>query len=268
MQTFIIGRDAGNQIVLDDKLVSRHHAQLTVLDNGQVMIKDLGSSNGTFVNGNRVTETNLNAGDIVKCGPVFLNWIQYTQVAPKEKKTDILMVAGKADEWNNKFLSFINPFLGTIDNGSFFRRVFGVIYVVIAILNILVPFYILFKAIDIGIFKAEGKYVLTFLLLWCVLALLCWFSFQLWWNRRDKVNHSSYAGAEFVATPVVAHFIQTFGEWYGILTGVLGFLMGLLSLVFSGSNDYSHYYSRNPLDDIFSMPFLYGSGWSLIFLVR
>ncbi len=77
MQTFNIGRDAGNQIVLNDSLVSRHHALLTLSDNGQVMIKDLGSSNGTFVNGNKITECYLNTGDVVKCGSVFLNWSQY-----------------------------------------------------------------------------------------------------------------------------------------------------------------------------------------------
>ena len=72
MQTFIIGRDASNHIVLNDKLVSRQHAKLTVSDIGQVAIKDLGSSNGTFVNGNRITESILKTGDIVKCGSVFL----------------------------------------------------------------------------------------------------------------------------------------------------------------------------------------------------
>ena len=41
------------------------------------MIKDLGSVNGTFVNGNRITECYLNAGDIVKCGALFLDWTQY-----------------------------------------------------------------------------------------------------------------------------------------------------------------------------------------------
>src|ERR1700735_4276699 len=81
MQTFVIGRDAGNQIVLNDKLVSRRHAQLTFLDSGQVTIKDLGSVNGTFVNGNRITECYLNAGDIVKCGSVFLDWTQYINSA-------------------------------------------------------------------------------------------------------------------------------------------------------------------------------------------
>ena len=68
MQTFIIGRDADNQIVLNEKLVSRHHAQLTILDNGLVKIKDLGSTNGTFVNGQRVTNAMAKNGDIVKVG--------------------------------------------------------------------------------------------------------------------------------------------------------------------------------------------------------
>ena len=273
MQTFIIGRDADNQIVLNDKLVSRHHAQLTILDNGQAMIKDLGSSNGTYVNGNRVTEVYLNSGDTVKCGPAFLNWTQYlntgnppVQHIPNQDKVDITVVAGKAQDINNKFLSFIMPFLKTIDNGSFFRRIFGWIYLAIAILNILIPFYVLFKAIDVGTFKAEGKFVLVFLILWLALALLCWFGFQLWWNRREKVIHSSYSGAEFTATPVLAHFIQTLGEWYGITIGVFGFMVGFLSLVFSGGNYNSDYYYRNPLNYFYDMPFQYGTGWILIFI--
>ena len=77
MQTFNIGRNAANEIVLDDKMVSRQHAQLIVLDNGQVTIKDLASSNGTFVNGNKIVESNLKAGDIVKCGNTFVKWAQY-----------------------------------------------------------------------------------------------------------------------------------------------------------------------------------------------
>lgn len=272
MQTFIIGRDADNQIVLNEKLVSRHHAQLTVLDNGLVMIKDLGSSNGTFINGNRVTEGYLNTGDVVKCGTVFLNWAPYVNTGatavhhiPSQESVDLTVVAGKAQDMNNKFLSFILPFLKTIDNGSFFRRIFGWIYLAIAIMNILIPCYALFKAIDNGVFKAEGKYVLLFIILWLAFALLCWFGFQLWWNRRDKVIESSYSGAEFAATPVLAHFIQTLGEWYGIITGAFGFLVGLLSLFFSGGNYYSDYY-RNPFNSFFSMPFQYGNGWTLIFL--
>lgn len=77
MQTFNIGRNTTNDIVLNDKMVSRQHAQLIVLENGQVSIKDLASSNGTFVNGNKITECNLKAGDIVKCGNTFVKWTQH-----------------------------------------------------------------------------------------------------------------------------------------------------------------------------------------------
>lgn len=77
MKTFSIGRDASNPIILNDNFVSRRHAELIISDNGQVMIKDLGSSNGTFVNGNRISECYIKPGDIVKCASVFLNWQQY-----------------------------------------------------------------------------------------------------------------------------------------------------------------------------------------------
>lgn len=258
MQIFNIGRDATNEIVLNDDLVSRHHAQLVIHDTGQAMIRDLGSSNGTFVNGNRITESYLHPGDVVKCGPVFLSWNQYVPDHPVERnRPDFTTVANKAKEWNNLFISFIRPFLATIDSGAFFRKVFSWIYVIIAILNILLPVYVLFKAIDEGIFSEEGKAVFTFLILWLAFALLCWFGFQLWWNRREKVIQSSYSGAEFAATPVLAHFIQTIGEWYGIIVGVLGFLSGLLSLLFG----YEDRYGRN------DFPMLLGDlGWSLIFL--
>lgn len=72
--TLSIGRDASNNIVLNDKMVSRKHAQLFIGADGRVQIKDLGSSNGTFVNGNKISEQVLSAGDIVKCGTTFLNW--------------------------------------------------------------------------------------------------------------------------------------------------------------------------------------------------
>jgi hypothetical protein len=58
-------------------MVSRQHAQIIVFDNGQVVIKDLGSSNGTFVNGNKINDFQLKPGDIVKCANVFLNWQQH-----------------------------------------------------------------------------------------------------------------------------------------------------------------------------------------------
>lgn len=90
MQIFDVGRNISNHIVLSDDMVSRQHAQLIALDTGQVIIKDLGSSNGTFVNGNRISECYLKPGDIVKCGSTFLQWSQYVSIkatAPDLPKT-------------------------------------------------------------------------------------------------------------------------------------------------------------------------------------
>ena len=84
----------GNDIVLDDNFVSRYHAQLIIYDNGLVAIKDLGSSNGTFVNGNRITERNLEKGDIVKCGEAFFNWLQY--VEPQMHQANEMGYSGSA----------------------------------------------------------------------------------------------------------------------------------------------------------------------------
>ncbi|HTE20736.1 MAG TPA: FHA domain-containing protein, partial [Armatimonadota bacterium] len=64
----VIGREATNPVPLDrDTTTSRRHAQLTA-DGGAYRIQDLGSANGTFVNGAKVTEAVLAPGDEVSIG--------------------------------------------------------------------------------------------------------------------------------------------------------------------------------------------------------
>jgi ABC transport system ATP-binding/permease protein len=50
----IIGRSDQCDVVLSNPHVSSRHAKLTLLDNGRLLVEDLGSSNGTFVNGRRI----------------------------------------------------------------------------------------------------------------------------------------------------------------------------------------------------------------------
>ena len=66
-----IGRTANNDVTLDSKYISREHCELvTVSDGTQVhtILVDLGSSNGTIVNGNRIKRHRLQQGDIVQIG--------------------------------------------------------------------------------------------------------------------------------------------------------------------------------------------------------
>ncbi|MFN8620447.1 MAG: FHA domain-containing protein, partial [Chloroflexota bacterium] len=62
-----IGRGTENEIVLKDDRVSRHHGQLTARQ-GTLVYTDLGSSNGSQVNGVAAREIALTVGDVVRVG--------------------------------------------------------------------------------------------------------------------------------------------------------------------------------------------------------
>ncbi|MEJ8855360.1 FHA domain-containing protein [Variovorax robiniae] len=63
----VLGRDATNDVVIDSSSASRKHARITV-EPAFVTIEDLGSSNGTFVNGVRIDRQVLAHGDEVRIG--------------------------------------------------------------------------------------------------------------------------------------------------------------------------------------------------------
>ncbi|GGJ29970.1 ABC transporter ATP-binding protein/permease [Streptomyces brasiliensis] len=63
-----IGRAAGNDLVVDDLVVSRRHAELRARPDGTYEIVDLGSHNGTFLNGRPVRRAPVGPGDIVGIG--------------------------------------------------------------------------------------------------------------------------------------------------------------------------------------------------------
>ncbi|PSM40694.1 ABC transporter ATP-binding protein [Streptomyces dioscori] len=67
-RTVRIGRGGDNDLVVDDLGVSRRHAELRALPDGTYEIADLGSHNGTFLNGRPVTRARIDAGDIVGIG--------------------------------------------------------------------------------------------------------------------------------------------------------------------------------------------------------
>jgi pSer/pThr/pTyr-binding forkhead associated (FHA) protein len=67
-----IGRSTGADFILDAALVSRVHCQLLALGDGALEVRDLESTNGTYVNGNRVERARLSPGDRVQVGRVEL----------------------------------------------------------------------------------------------------------------------------------------------------------------------------------------------------
>ncbi|HXG58405.1 MAG TPA: FHA domain-containing protein [Thermoanaerobaculia bacterium] len=67
---FTIGRDPGNDIILRDPKVSRHHAEI-VFERGFFVLHDLASANGTYVNGKRVRVAPLTHGARLRLGNTY-----------------------------------------------------------------------------------------------------------------------------------------------------------------------------------------------------
>jgi len=81
----LLGRDPHADVVLLDPLVSRHHASLLPCE-GQWVVNDLQTGNGTFVNGERAQRRPLRDGDEIGIGPYLLRFrlgsLEYVPDAP------------------------------------------------------------------------------------------------------------------------------------------------------------------------------------------
>ena len=67
-----VGRATGAYFIVDAALVSRVHCRLTALPDGELEVRDLDSTNGTFVNGERVDRARLADGDRLQVGRLEL----------------------------------------------------------------------------------------------------------------------------------------------------------------------------------------------------
>lgn len=79
MKLYKIGRDATCDIVIYSEKVSSVHAELTLLDNGDMLLEDKGSVNGTYVMNQQVPpykQVNVKRGDIIRFADVELKWGQ------------------------------------------------------------------------------------------------------------------------------------------------------------------------------------------------
>ena len=89
----VVGRSSDLDMVLVEEMVSRRHAQIEMRE-GVITIQDLGSTNGTFVNGEKIQSSALREGDRVLIGTSILKVVSIKNVAA-EKKPDLEGVAAK-----------------------------------------------------------------------------------------------------------------------------------------------------------------------------
>ncbi len=70
----VVGRSSQAQLQIDHESVSRRHARI-VLTEGSVLVSDLGSTNGTYVNDDPIQERTLTHGDLIKVGRTILKYL-------------------------------------------------------------------------------------------------------------------------------------------------------------------------------------------------
>lgn len=87
----IVGRSSELDMVLVEDMVSRRHARIACGD--QIVIEDLGSTNGTFVNGEKIKKATLKEGDRVLIGTSILKVVSTDPGAPMPRRQDLQSAA-------------------------------------------------------------------------------------------------------------------------------------------------------------------------------
>ncbi|HYO68234.1 MAG TPA: DUF4388 domain-containing protein [Archangium sp.] len=98
----VIGRSSELDMVLVEDMVSRKHARIVVNGIGQISIEDLGSTNGTFVNGEKVKQATLKEGDRILIGTSILKLIlqgvgagEVDEVVAKQRLEEVAVQAAR-----------------------------------------------------------------------------------------------------------------------------------------------------------------------------
>ena len=90
-----LGRHPDNTIQVLDRIVSKEHARVTLGPNGQYILRDVGSLNGTFVNGERVDEHMLKSGDQVSMGSTVFGFHQDAKTGAHPQLSKVTMMPGQ-----------------------------------------------------------------------------------------------------------------------------------------------------------------------------
>jgi len=129
----------------------------------------------------------------------------------------------------NPIFNFTKPYFDYIGN----ENIFSLIYIINVVVNLILPFVILYIAIDSGFSRqVEEKFI--FILMWLVIVFSCWVGALLWWDRRKKIT--KMGSSEFIAIPIFSDILQTTGEWLGTMIALISVGCGLLASLFLGKN--------------------------------
>jgi uncharacterized RDD family membrane protein YckC len=146
MKIVRIGRSSQNDIVIDDPKVSRNHIHVIQDDEGNFQVMDLGSKNGTFLNGNKVRSASIRPDDIIRIGSSAIPWRNYFPISPTpvtDKENSVSQNMDYAGFWLRFLAYFIDSMILSV--------VYIIVYAIIGAVEVL-QLYILMPFIIPGAF--------------------------------------------------------------------------------------------------------------------
>lgn len=135
-----IGRDNTNDVIINEPRVSRNHAIITIMDNGEYEVKDLGSSNGTYVNEQKITTQIIYPGDKLQVASSIVDWEAVFQDSSSPKVDSIIeeeafakikktITVGSSDDndmvINNEYVSTHHAKISVLKNGNYYLQDMG-----------------------------------------------------------------------------------------------------------------------------------------------
>ena len=138
-----IGRVDDNTFQISEPSVSSHHCEV-LLRGSDIVVRDLESTNGTFINGEKITESVLKPGQILRLGQIEMR-LETENSAPPAKKVDQTMVMQRGVSLNELEAG---P-RGRFDSKGFSKKddrvnkIFVIAGIVVGVVILVLVFYIL-----------------------------------------------------------------------------------------------------------------------------
>lgn len=105
MRLISIGRSASCTLCIPNEFISSYHAEIVLLDNGDIFLTDCGSKNGTYLNGKRIApnvEVSVRRGDRIEFDNVQLNWGDIPKI-PLPDPSKVKGIYGVGKHQRNRF---------------------------------------------------------------------------------------------------------------------------------------------------------------------
>jgi hypothetical protein len=118
----VVGRLPDCDVPIPDPAVSGRHARLSWLEDGRILVEDLGSANGTFIEGTRVARGAIRVGDAVQLGSASLPWSHPRVVAFLRARsgggTMVMNAAPAARRRKRSWLALLVPLVAMVALGG------------------------------------------------------------------------------------------------------------------------------------------------------